>query len=217
MREILLAALTLAFGLVNPAFADVVYSVKIDTSSVNGSVGNLEFQFNGGAFSSQPATVKIDNFAGGSIGAGEQRSGDVSGGPLPSAVRINNTPNIDLTPGFNDYLTPFTYGNTLAFNVSFSGIAVTAPNSDLSGSTFAFSLWDANQQPVLVPSSDSNPGGFAFTVGVGDSSTPQLNNFMPTGSVVASVPEPEEYLMLLLGGGMVAFQVKRKQKRATLC
>ena len=29
---------------------------------------------------------------------------------------------------------------------------------------------------------------------------------------IAAVPEPEEYLMMLLGSGMVAFQVKRKQK-----
>jgi hypothetical protein len=57
---------------------------------------------------------------------------------------------------------------------------------------------------------DSNAGqllGIAFvTVGA------QVNYDAVSLNAVPSVPEPEEYLMMLLGAGMVAFQVKRKQK-----
>jgi hypothetical protein len=209
MRIFLLAFLALALGLVRPATADV-YNVTIDTSSISGNSGFLDFQFNPGNTPPPLGTVTISNFSGGQIGSGELRMGDVSAGTLPSSISINNT------SSYNDYYTPFTYGSSLSFKLSFSGSALTSPNV----SSFAFSLLDnANPQAGLLT---SNPDSTAFwidvgKVNVGDNKT-SLTNFgmLPgAGSVVmAAVPEPEEYAMMLMGAGMVAFQVKRKQKRS---
>ena len=208
MRLFLLTFLALALGIIRPASADIVYSVQIDTSSINGSNGNLDFQFPGDEFS-QPGTVSIYDFASdGVLGIGEY-SGDVNGGDLPNPVNINNTPF-----SYNNFYTPFTFGSSLAFKLSFSGLAATHP-VPLAGSTFTFSMLDngqndpdGNLKPVLVTDND---GGFALSVVVGENPT----NFMTTGSViVGAVPEPEEYAMMLVGAAMVAFQVKRKQKRS---
>ena len=40
----------------------------------------------------------------------------------------------------------------------------------------------------------------------------QTHAFLLSPVGVPAVPEPEEYLMLLVGGAMLAFQVRRKQK-----
>jgi len=208
MRIFLLTLLTLTFAIVKPATADIVYSINIDTSSFSGNSGNLDFQFNGGYPSPLAASVKIYNFVSdGALGVGSL-TGDVGGGSLPNPVSINNT------PGYNDYYTPFTYGNSLAFKLSFSGLAVTAPNPGLGGSAFTFSLLDNAQggqlSPVLV---SQNDGGFAFSVAIGDGSPNPVTNFLSTGSVIAAVPEPEEYAMMLVGAAMIAFQVKRRQRK----
>ena len=80
---------------------------------------------------------------------------------------------------------------------------------------FAFSLLDNAQGAVLVKPPQDNPVRLAFTVELGPDGNGTVNNFMTSGTVVmAAVPEPEEYAMMLVGAGMVAFQVKRKQKRS---
>ena len=64
-----------------------------------------------------------------------------------------------------------------------------------------------NAQYVLNLS-DWNPGGAA--------ASNTLNQYQLTLNLsgnVAAVPEPEEYAMMLLGFGMVGFQVRRKQQR----
>lgn len=49
---------------------------------------------------------------------------------------------------------------------------------------------------------------------LGDAFGKSITASVQNGSVsVVAVPEPEEYMMLLLGFGLVGFQVKRKQKR----
>ena len=97
--------------------------------------------------------------------------------------------------------------------MSFSGQIVTSPNPGAGLSSFAFSLLDQGQNPVLV-SSDNNPGGFAFTIDIGGDGQGTVTNFMTSGLVeaVVPVPEPEEYAMMLVGAAMVGFQVRRKHK-----
>jgi len=71
--------------------------------------------------------------------------------------------------------------------------------------TSALGLFNAQ---YILNLSDWNPGGTAA------GST--LNNYQLTLNLagnVAAVPEPEEYAMMLLGFGMVGFQVRSKQQR----
>lgn len=104
-RSWAIALAVTAFGLISavPASADVAYAVTVDTSSLNGTAGFQEFQFNPGNATSQPATAQVINFtsAGGMLTGPPANSGDVSG-TLPGTVTLMND------QPFNDYLQPFT-------------------------------------------------------------------------------------------------------------
>jgi hypothetical protein len=194
LKFFLFALFALALGLVRPASADIVYSVNIDTGSIKDSLGGLDFTFAGGNPTPALGTVKILDFV--TDGSGPQLSGS-------AGVSLDNS------PGYNHYFTPTTYGNSISFKLSFSGVALTSPGI----STFAFSLLDQHDKPVLVKL-NNNPGRFAFTIDVGnDVVNDPVNNFMTTGTVNL-VPEPDEYAMMLLGFGMVGWQIKRKQRKA---
>ena len=58
---------------------------------------------------------------------------------------------------------------------------------------------------------------FGSTVGTNDFKLKGLpngfSNYRAFGTIAAPVPEPEEYAMMLLGFGMVGYQIKRKQKQ----
>ena len=199
LKSVLISFFAIALGLVRPAAADIVYSVNINTSSINNTFGALDFTFAGGIPTPPPGSVKIYDLVT-VAGLGPQLSG--SGG-----VSLSNA------PGYNNYFSPILYGTSLAFKLSFSGQIVTNPNPSAGLSSFAFSLLDQGQNPVLV-SSDNNPGGFAFTIDLGGDGKGTVTNFMNTGTVqlVGAVPEPEEWAMMLLGAAMVGFQVRRKQR-----
>jgi hypothetical protein len=108
----------------------------MNTSSIFGTLGSLDFQFKPGPLITQAATVQITNFSGGTSVGAPQTIGDVTGGPLPAAFTINNTNVV------NDYFQSFTYGNSLSFDLTFSGPAVTSPNGQsTSTSEFTFSTF----------------------------------------------------------------------------
>ena len=201
LKLVLIAFFAITLGLIRPAAADIVYSVSINTSSIANTFGAMDFTFAGGIPTPPQGAVNIYDLV--TVGGlGPQLSG--SGG-----VSLSNA------PGYNDYFSPILYGTSLSFKLSFSGQIVTSPNPSAGLSSFAFSLLDQGQNPVLV-SPANNPGGFAFTIDFGGDGKGTVNNFLTTGNVqlVGAVPEPEEYAMMLLGAALVGFQVRRKQKAA---
>ena len=185
------------------AHADVYLPFLVNTSSVSGSTGYLDFQFNPGGSNSLPETATIINFAGGSYNSslGQTTAGAASGGPVPSNIVLpNSTPYNDVFDGFN-------YGNTIAFTVDLSGLARSNPNPNLPGSSFAFSMFNSSQTPILT----SDPYGYAATI-----------NLNPDGSItvltespdVLALPEPASLglfgLPLL---GLVAARLMRRHTR----
>lgn len=59
-----------------------------------------------------------------------------------------------------------------------------------------------------------NAGNYLLAIGGSDSTNPSMKGSAKDFTLtmnVAAVPEPEEYLMMLMGAGMVGFQVKRKK------
>ncbi len=177
--------LTASFCLVaaNAALAAPIYLVTMNTSTIApGTTGSLDFQFDPGPLVTQPATVQITNFMGGSFVGLPQTIGAVTGGPLPAAVTLTNTNQL------NDYFQSFTFGSSLSFDVSFSGPAVVSPNGiATSTSEFVFSTFsDQNGTvPVLTP----DPNGVAATVVV------NLNGSLTPSSISPDVqvqvtPEP---------------------------
>lgn len=197
IAKLLLPALVCIFS--GTALADAItYSVTVNTSSIAGTNGSLDFQFNPGLSNSQAASVQILGFSGGTLGA-STITGDVTG-TLPGTVTINND------QFFNDYFTAFTFGNTLSFDVSLAGPALTAPDgTSSSGSAFAFSMFSdaAGTIPVLT----NDPNGFAVTVGVDlDGSTTVT---APSTEASVSAPEPSAMLLLTLGLGTLLLRNRR--------
>jgi hypothetical protein len=179
MCKFRIIAFAFCLSAANAAFANSIL-ITMNTSSIAGTTGSLDFQFDPGPLVTQPATAQIAAFTGGSFLGLPQTIGAVSGGPLPATVTLNNT---FLT---NDYFQSFTFGNSLSFLVSLSGPAVDSPDGvSTSTSEFAFSTFSDQNGTVPVLTPDLN--GIAATVVV------NLNGSLTESAIspqVQSVPEP---------------------------
>ena len=210
MRKTGMLIIALLLGAVGSAFADgVTYDVTVDTSSISGTSGSLDFQFDSGPFTSQAASLQILGFTtDGTLGA-SVLTGDVTGN-LPGTVLFDNG------TSYNDYFTGFTYGTTLSFSVNLFGPAVDAPDGvSTSGSVFAFSMFSDAAGSVPVLTSDQ-VNGFALVTDINlDGSTTLANNSAQTTATQegGSVPTPEpSSLALMLGGtGLLGLLMMRKR------
>jgi hypothetical protein len=214
MRTFFFVFLALALVASGVTAGTLSYNAVIDTSSINGTQGFLDFSFAPGMPPPPSGLVTISNFASdGSLGA-PQLTGSAAG-DLTSQVTLDNS--ASFPP--NDYYTPLTYGNLLKFTFTFSGLAVTAPDPLSGGSTFFFSMLDNASNPVLVqsPLPPDDPGGFAVTVDLNPDGSTTVHNYTTTGRVtpvppVGAVPEPNmaAALMACLGGiGLIQLRRKR--------
>jgi len=104
------------------ASADLItYDVTVNTSSISGTVGSLDFNFNPGPLITQSASLQILDFSGnGTLAGSPLLTGDVSG-TLPATVTFDNG------SVFNDYFEGFTFGTKLSFDVSLYGPALSSP------------------------------------------------------------------------------------------
>lgn len=198
------------FCLAAVATADsITYAVTVDTSSISGTAGSLDFNFNPGPLVSQSASLQLLNFTANGTLAGfcHCGTGDVSG-QLPATVTFDNG------TGFNDYFDDFTFGTTLSFDVSLYGPALSAPDGvSPSGSTFAFSMFSDAAGTVPALTTDTTDG-FAFTVDVNLDGTTTVNNFSSQTTVVpavASTPEPSS--LALTGAALLLGMVRLRQRR----
>jgi hypothetical protein len=180
-----------------------IYDVAINTSSITGTAGSLDFNFNPGPLLTQAASLQILNFSSdGSLKASPTLTGDVSGALAATVTVDNGTP-------FNDYFQGFTFGSTLSFQVSLFGPALSSPDGlSTSGSTFAFSMFSdaAGTKPVLTT---DTANGFAFLANVNLDGTTTAISFVPT----AAAPEPSS--LRLFGAAIVlAVVVLRRERRS---
>ena len=192
----LIAALALSAAVA--AAAAISYDVNINTSALSGTSGRLDFTFGGGVPAPPPGKLTISNFlSDGSLGAPTLTNAT---GSLATQVVLQNT-------GFppSDYLTEFTYGALLKFTFTFSGLAVDVPDGISGASTFAFSLLDNSDNPLLIPNPlpVDDPGGFAFTVDLDNTGKTTAKNFMNSGTISPAappgvVPEPNMIGVLML-------------------
>ena len=179
------------------AHADIVYQVSVNTASLSGTNGSIDFQFNFGNGETQAANVTISNLTGGTNGTATP-AGQVTGGPFPAPVTISNG---YPSSGYNDYFESYTFGNRLAFSVDFGGPAVNAPDGFSSGnSEFYFSMFSDPNGVTPAPGTDAN--GVAGTVTINPNGSSTTTTVSPN---LSFSPEPGSLWLtfgaaLMLGG-----------------
>ena len=180
--------LTLLLCFVSVAQADTQLQFNVNTSSISGTTGSLDFQFNPGPLTSQPASLDVYGFtSNGTLAGAPILTGDVSGGPLPVTLTFDNG------TAFNDYFQGFTYGSNLMFDVRLYGPAINAPDGvSTSASTFAFSMFSDAAGTIPALTTDTTDG-FASLVNINLDGTTTLTNYSTETTVV---PEPASVLLL---------------------
>jgi len=176
----------------------ITYHATVNTSSISGTAGSLDYNFNPGPFITQAATLQIVGFSSnGTLVGSPVLTGDVSG-TLPATVTFDNG------TAFNDYFGAFTFGTVLSFDLSFSGPGLAAPDgTSASGSAFAFSMFSDAAGTIPVLTSDTT-NGFAFTVNVNlDGTTTVTNSSAQTAVAPATSGTPEPASLVLMGIGVV--------------
>lgn len=187
------------------------YDVTIDTSSIAGTVGSLDFNFDPGPLVTQAASLQILDFTStgaGALAGSPTLTGDVSGS-LPATVTFDNG------TAFNDYFEGFTFGTTISFDVTLYGDALSTPDGvSTSGSTFAFSMFSDAAGSVPALTTDTT-NGFALTVDVNlDGTTTVADSSGQTIVEQATATVPEPFTLLFLAPTLVGLAAgRRKFKR----
>jgi hypothetical protein len=194
------------------AAAPITYDVTVDTASVSGTAGALDFEFNPGPLVTQAASLQILNFtSNGALAGSPALTGDVAG-MLSGTLTVNNG------TAFNDYFTGFTYGSTLSFQASLDGPALSSPDGiSSSGSTFAFSMFSdaAGTIPALTT---NTAAGFAFTIDLNLDEMTTVTNYSAQTTVVpttSAIPEPST--LALLSIGVIGLGIMRRRATQARC
>ena len=211
-RGTLATAALLALSLITAAAAQTQYQVTVNTSSLKGTTGQVDFQFNPAM---TPVAIYTDTISGftstGTLSGTPTTTGSATGS-LPGPVTLtNNSP-------YNDYYQTFTFGNSLTFLTTFSGRTA---NKSSDSDTFAFSLYDSTGTAALL-TNDPNGSVAEIMINPNGSFSTQVNPNSDGSASVASitrinapaVPEPSSLVTFSMAGtgllGLMAVARKRK-------
>ena len=208
----LLMGLSLAVLTQSALASPITYDVSVNTSSLAGTTGSLDFNFNPGPLTTQGATLQIQGLNGGIVSGSAALTGDASGS-LPGTVTLDNG------TAFNDYFQNFAYGSTLSFDISLSGPALSSPNGTAtSGSAFAFSMFSDTAGTIPALTSDL-ADGFALTANVNLDGSVTVDNFSTettfttaTGGGGTSVPEPGTFGLAAVGFALILLTRFRRRR-----
>lgn len=206
--------LALSLALVSGGAQAITYSVNIDTRSITGTTGSVDFQWNLGAVDPL-LTASVASFSNGSTltDAPVLLSGNFTG-----SLASGNSLNFDGASSFNYAYQDMTFGSSISFMLTLPDAAPTQsdPTSD---SAFFVSVLDANQRSALSTTSVDNQA-LAFTLQSGGAPTFEAYTTLATVSSVSSVsavPEPGTVALMLVGMGGLAGMgaLRRRSARQT--
>jgi hypothetical protein len=199
---------------VQTAMADITYDVTVNTLSLTGTSGYIDFQFNPANPSSLFATANLSNFAtDGVVGAQAFQSGDATGpgtGPLtPPPLSFDNG------TALNELTYNFVYGSTISFDMTLSGTALSGGAPAGASSTFALTLLDGGGNAF-----STGPGGAIVTIVVNPDGSTTGTAYSPiatggpagTVTMAGTVPEPSTLVLGVIAFGALfgCHQVRRR-------
>lgn len=197
-------------GLMTPAaFADpasVQYQVTVDTTSQLLNNGYIEFQFNNGPFTTQPANADVANFMTDGVLIPPGTNTNESSGMLPGTVTLDNS------TSFDDYIEEMTFGTTIAFTLDLYGPAISNPNGD-GGGSFILDFLNSDQSAYLFT---NNPDGAAFEVDINGDGTTTATSYSSDVTFTGPTFVPEPSSLMLLSGGLVALAYMALRRRFAL-
>ena len=177
--------------------AAIIYDVAVDTSSIAGTSGNLDFQFNpSGAAPAAEATLSQFDLGGTILTGPPILDGDVSASP--GTLSFGNG------PGFNAALQPVTFGTSFSFRIAFAGDFLTEPST---GQTvFGILFWNSDLSQQLLEAGPIIGGSVEFQLLSGS----VIGEIYPPGSVTL-VPEPATWVLLAAGVIVLIRAMHRRQ------
>jgi hypothetical protein len=190
----LLFALMLVAGVVPASASAESYHVSIDTSTLAGREGYLDFLFLGLA-NAGPVQAKLSNFAG-DFTSSSFAQGQVSGS-LASHLTIGNG------DAWNEFAQWTRLGGTLSFDVTFSQPA--SSSNSVAGATLSVALLDAGLN-YLGASGDIA----TFALLPAAVTTVSTDAAYATVSNISPVPEPATYVMLAAGLLLITGLIARR-------
>ena len=195
------------FGLNVQASAQIMFHVNLDTSSLAGSMFNIELSLADGAVANSLSadgnnTLNVNNFnlGGGTAGAILPPTTGNATGDITTGFTLKDTDNVNVT----DIAQGFTAGSSLQFDVTSTTIVDASGTPD----NILIRILDAGGNTYLLTSDPSgNDGIVNFDL---SSANPPVGIFP---LVVTSVPEPGAFALLLgsLGSGSV-FALRRYRR-----
>ncbi len=201
--------LPLFFAFCAAAFAGpFTVTVSVNTSSLSGTTGSVDWQLNPGAGSTQTANVTISNINGATWVAGGPGTafdlGNVTGSHIAGPLTISTAGGA----ATNDDFENITFSNNLSFLLNFNGPAVVSPNGTATSPiTYYFSLFtDTNginpafSSDGLIASININPDGSA------------VKSVFSTAATVTFTPEPATMGMVGTALGLLGLAGWRRRK-----
>jgi hypothetical protein len=187
----------------------ITYDVTVDTSSVSGTLGSLDFQFNPSGLGPDVLQAVISNFTGGTLVGSPALNGDAAGsliGP-PNAVTLEDS------TGLNEAIQDFDYGSAFSFKVTFSALSGSLASAN-PGAQFSLTLYDDRGATGNQLLSSSDPSGAALLIDFnpnGVTNSPEVTA-VPEGP--SGVPKPASILLAGLGAaGLASYRGLRKRAR----
>jgi hypothetical protein len=185
----------------------VPYVVSVDTSSLSGSNGYIDFQLNQGTSTSLPVTAIISGFTGATLNPSDPLNDAIGAtGALPGPLTIQAAPS-------TDYFEALTFGGSVNFNIQLQGSGVDPAGlaGGTSGTIFALSFFDASgSNPLLT----TDPNGTVGVINVdadGTVSAAATPGGDGSHGVATFIKTPEPGTFALVGGSLAFLLLLRKR------